>query len=272
MGEVARLRLLLDSIFSKESLVAEIAYERSGSSGLGQGGKIVNTMENILAYSLKKTDLNEVVHARQIEFETLKRYNQILVNTGERENYSSFIAPATGEEVQIFKHRNFHIESISLRDFEKRKTDILEEYRNSFDKVFRLTSVQKENVFQNRILAQCKDGLFSADYLVSRGKQAGERITAYYYSGQVFVWLKDSARLVGTTIVKENKITDHWPHGEIPKADLANEGGVTLSRGKKPEQLLKRLIDWGSNEGEIVLDYFSGSGTTAAVACKIGRR
>ena len=86
------------------------------------------------------------------------------------------------------------------------------------------------------------------------------------------MWLKDSARLVGTTIVKENKITDHWPHGEIPKADLANEGGVTLSRGKKPEQLLKRLIDWGSNEGEIVLDYFSGSGTTAAVACKIGRR
>ena len=42
-GESARLRLLLDDVFPHDSLVAEIAYERSGSSGLGQGGKIVNT-------------------------------------------------------------------------------------------------------------------------------------------------------------------------------------------------------------------------------------
>ena len=219
-GEGARLRLLLDGVFSGESLVADIAYERSGSSGLGQGGKIVNTKENILAYSLGKTDLNEVVHARQIEFETLKRYNQVLTHTGERENHCSFIAPATGQEVHIFKHRNYDINTISLRDFEKRKMEILKEYRNSFDMVFRLTSVQKENDFQNRILAQCKDGLFSADYLVSRGKQAGKRVTAYYFSGQVFVWLRDSARLDGMTIVKENKITDHWSHGEIPKGVL----------------------------------------------------
>ena len=271
-GEVARLRWLLDSVFSKESFVAEIAYERSGSSGLGQGGRIVNTKENILAYSLRKDSLNEIVHARPIEYETLKRYNKILAETGARESSSSFIAPATGEEVRIFRHREYRIESISLQSFEERKAQILAEYRTSFDKVFRLTSVQKENDFQNRILSQCKDGLFSADYLVSRGKQAGKRITAYYYSGQIFVWLSDSARLDGTTITKENKITDHWSHGEIPKADLANEGGVTLNRGKKPEQLLKRLIEWGSNHGEIVLDYFSGSGTTAAVACKTGRR
>ena len=271
-GEVARLKLLLDDILGEESFVAEIAYERSGSSGLGQGGRIVNTKENVLAYSFRKTDLNHVVHARPIEHKTLKRYNKILVETGGREGVSSFIAPATGEEVKIFRHQDYRIDSISLRSFDERKAKILAQYRASFDKVFRLTSVQKENDFQNRILAQCKDGLYSADYLVSRGKQSGKWITAYYYSGQIFVWLRDSARLDGMAIVKENKITDHWSHGEIPKADLANEGGVTLSRGKKPEQLLKRLVEWGSNEGEIVCDYFSGSGTTAAVACKTGRR
>jgi len=90
--------------------------------------------------------------------------------------------------------------------------------------------------------------------------------------GQIFVWLKDSARIEAGKIVKENKITDHWSHGEIPKADLANEGGVTLSRGKKPEQLLKRLVEWTTNPGDIVLDFFSGSGTTAAVACKTARK
>ena len=271
-GEAAALRLLLDSVFSPDSFVAGIAYERSGSSGLGQGGRIVNTKENILAYSLKKTDLNDVVHARPIEYATLKRYNKILVDAGERERVSSFVAPATGEEVGIFRHHDYRIDSISLRRFYDRQEEILSQYRAVFENIFRLTSVQKENQFQNRILDQCKGGLFSADYLVSRGKKSGERITAYYYSGQTLVWLKDSARKDGNSIVKENKITDHWAHGEIPKADLANEGGVTLSRGKKPEQLLRRLIDWGSSEGEIVLDYFSGSGTTAAVACKMGRR
>lgn len=40
----------------------------------------------------------------------------------------------------------------------------------------------------------------------------------------------------------------------------------------KPERLLERLIHIGSNPGDVVLDAFAGSGTTAAVAHKMGRR
>lgn len=40
----------------------------------------------------------------------------------------------------------------------------------------------------------------------------------------------------------------------------------------KPEKLLQRIIHLGSNEGDIVLDYHTGSGTTAAVAHKMNRR
>lgn len=40
----------------------------------------------------------------------------------------------------------------------------------------------------------------------------------------------------------------------------------------KPERLLERIIHIGSNPGDIVLDVFAGSGTTAAVAQKMGRR
>ena len=41
---------------------------------------------------------------------------------------------------------------------------------------------------------------------------------------------------------------------------------------QKPETLLERIIKASSNEGDLVLDCFSGSGTTAAVAEKLGRR
>jgi len=40
----------------------------------------------------------------------------------------------------------------------------------------------------------------------------------------------------------------------------------------KPERLLQRIINIGSNEGDIVLDFFAGSGTTAAVALKMKRQ
>ncbi|MBT1035490.1 site-specific DNA-methyltransferase [Canibacter sp. lx-45] len=40
----------------------------------------------------------------------------------------------------------------------------------------------------------------------------------------------------------------------------------------KPERLLERIIHIGSNPGDTVLDVFAGSGTTAAVAQKMGRR
>ena len=41
---------------------------------------------------------------------------------------------------------------------------------------------------------------------------------------------------------------------------------------QKPEELLERIIKASSNEGMLVADFFSGSGTTAAVAHKLGRR
>lgn len=50
------------------------------------------------------------------------------------------------------------------------------------------------------------------------------------------------------------------------------EGGVDFKGGKKPEILLEMLIRYFSNPGDLILDSFLGSGTTAAVAQKMGRR
>ena len=43
-------------------------------------------------------------------------------------------------------------------------------------------------------------------------------------------------------------------------------------KGQKPEKLLQRIIESSTNQGDLVLDFFLGSGTTAAVAHKLGRR
>ncbi len=63
---------------------------------------------------------------------------------------------------------------------------------------------------------------------------------------------------------------DFW--SDIKTTGLGDEGGVDFTQGKKPEMLLKRIIGMATRPGEWVLDAFAGSGTTGAVAHKMGRR
>lgn len=53
---------------------------------------------------------------------------------------------------------------------------------------------------------------------------------------------------------------------------LQKEGEITLKNGKKPEALIKRIIEISTNENDLVMDFFAGSGTTLAVAHKMKRR
>lgn len=62
--------------------------------------------------------------------------------------------------------------------------------------------------------------------------------------------------------------TDVWWHTIVP----TNGKEKTGYPNQKPEGVLKRVIEASSSEGRWVLDFFAGSGTTAAVARRMGRR
>lgn len=68
-----------------------------------------------------------------------------------------------------------------------------------------------------------------------------------------------------------------WTHQEVShNQDARKEITSILDESDfatpKPERLLQRIISIGSNENDIVLDFFAGSGTTAAVALKMKRQ
>lgn len=69
----------------------------------------------------------------------------------------------------------------------------------------------------------------------------------------------------GTT---EKKISDVWRIPLINSMSTERIGYQT----QKPEVLLERIITASSNEGDLILDCFCGSGTTAAVAEKLNRK
>lgn len=69
-----------------------------------------------------------------------------------------------------------------------------------------------------------------------------------------------------------------WPHGEAGHTQDAKREVMALFPGEtpfgtpKPEQLIRNVIQVATEPGDLVLDSFLGSGTTAAVAHKMGRR
>lgn len=76
--------------------------------------------------------------------------------------------------------------------------------------------------------------------------------------------------------VSDNQIStlrgDFWAGYEKDMGNINKEGGGMFPSGQKPERLLFDIIKCITKPGDIVLDYHLGSGTTAAVAHKMGRR
>ena len=71
--------------------------------------------------------------------------------------------------------------------------------------------------------------------------------------------------------------TNFWSYDEVGHTDEAKKEigklfGKNLFATPKPERLIERVLTIASNPGDLVLDSFLGSGTTAAVAHKMGRR
>ncbi|KWK96370.1 DNA methylase [Burkholderia ubonensis] len=78
--------------------------------------------------------------------------------------------------------------------------------------------------------------------------------------------------------VKQGRVPQtYWAWEEVGHTQDAKKEAVALTPNNpfatpKPEKLMQRILEIASNPGDLVLDSFLGSGTTAAVAHKMGRR
>ena len=96
----------------------------------------------------------------------------------------------------------------------------------------------------------------------------------------VRVWDKESQALVAARDEDGNIIYREFTHRWADDVWTIGQSSVTKRRSReyigyptqKPEELLRRVTESATSEGDIVLDAFAGSGTTLAVAEKLGRR
>jgi adenine-specific DNA-methyltransferase len=257
--EQAYLKVLLDELFGRDALVTQISWQRAPDRTLlGQGSALVaDQVEYLLVYApdgvpegwprpQRRTSLPE---------KTLATYRRALTPSPE----ATLVADEPG--LRIFAHASHRLEPVAADDL------------SSFDRRMRVTNQQPESTFQQALLARMPDParLYRAEYTQARGKHRGARVR-YYLGGNVVLWLRDIAVVEDGALVRVADWNNFWSADEVPATGIAREGGVTLRRGKKPERLLERVLGAFSRPGEWVLDFFAGSGTTGAVAARLGRR
>lgn len=101
-------------------------------------------------------------------------------------------------------------------------------------------------------------------------ERGGQLDDVYVVDGQQLIFYSKNVTEIDGEKTATRLLTNVWT--DIAWEGIASEGGVQFKKGKKPERLLRRCIELTTDRGDLVLDSFAGSGTTGAVAHKMGRR
>lgn len=110
---------------------------------------------------------------------------------------------------------------------------------------------------------------FNPPTVPNSNPNSSQYVSAKDHSGKTVVKLDESGRPVKREVSDELYVPDYW---DVPLISPRSYKERTGYATQKPERLLDRVIEMGSHEGDLIADFFVGSGTTSAVAEKLGRR
>lgn len=261
-NEMAYLQVLMDEIFQRKNRKNTIIIKRGSVTGakvINPG--LVNISEFILVYTKDATKWNPNRLSRQKERDD--RYGTYIENFEDDFSKWRFIpllqafALEVGiKSTQLKKHFGTEYEDQLLQFI----------YKNS-ERVIRFASLDEKSI-SKQALEQKKISMNNkgVTFLMEReGKKP-----YYIHNGNIILFVKDRLQEIDGELSFSEPLTDIWD--DVLPNDLHNEGGVDFRKGKKPEKLIQRILMLASNEKDLVLDSFLGSGSTAAVATKMNRR
>lgn len=260
--EAHYLKLLLDDVFGRNNFLTTIylksVYEKKT---LKQDRIFHDIIQQILIYkNVTIPDVNQ-----EFEEYTFDKFCWYVAEKG----HPTKTLELGGKKVEIFSNNTYTIEEgtpskVALKEIWASGTilDI-----NSSGRFFRdyLTNRVHEDGLGTlyKVYGIGDDNL---PYRYFTGPKRKGATKGKYYQGVPINKLDESANNS-----KKISIENFWDMA----ADFGNcrhEGGVELKSGKKPEKLLMKIIKYFSEEGDLILDSFLGSGTTAAVAHKMKRK
>lgn len=239
------LKVVLDEIFGRNNFIIMTTIQR----GAATGHKAINptpvqVCDLMLTYAKRKENwLYQPVY-RERDFD--KAYSQFIENFDEGYENWSFI---------------------TLKEAMKKYGFTLDKKLSQFaDRIIRFAQPDYKAVGQ-----ETRDLIdISKQDSKIHLQQRENRPDIYLYKGNRILFYKDKLRDIDGKLVTAELVTNLW--NDMNYQGIAKEGGVTFARSKKPEVQVRRILEMSTKPGEIVLDSFLGSGTTAAAAHKMDRR
>lgn len=261
--EMAYLKVICDEVFGRKNFLNMIVVKTSDPSG----HKTVNPSpysqtEYVLMYAKDRSRYK--YEQRYVESVYDPGYNRLIINRNEP--YSEWQTVGLNEHVaQSLGYETTRAARSELGrvGFEARVAQFALENATAVFQPTAISSAAGRQIVELRDHSARNPGkVFHFpredydDIYVLNGRQI------YFYASKV--------REIDGELVPAKPLTNLW--SDIPYNGIAREGGVEFKNGKKPEKLIARCIELTTKPGDIVLDSFAGSGTTGAVAHKMGRR
>ncbi len=286
--ELAYCKILLDEVFGRANFINQIAVKTkntAGASGGGEDKRLKKNVEYILIYVInqdpsigfskfndvyEETDLFDLINDMESDGKSWK-YTSILLEKGRLVD-ERIVYDGAGDEIRVTKYKG--VKRTTVNQLIAEGEQIENVYGAHFNWIFSDTNAQTS--IRTRIIEEFKslekDELLEAEYIPRSGRDKGTLVQHLYTSPTIrrVIWLKDTAEKRGGRILKKDKLGTYW--SGFNWNNVSKEGNVIFPNGKKPEALIKQVLELATEKGDWVLDSFAGSGTTGAVAHKMGRR
>lgn len=283
--EIGYLKVLMDEIFHRENYLNTITIKAkiAGVSGSHAGKSLAKKTEYVLFYAkdAKEFELANELYEKEELFgfiESMRdeekswKYTTVLEDI-DGGKYVKSITDGYNNEIKIYKHDKYSFKSINQIAKEKYDGDLKKAYYGEINKIFRTTNAQSS--IRTRVMESTSDisnEIISIKYKPQSGRNAGKEISLFFKDRirNLVTMLRDVVQVEKGRIFKLEKLGTLWT--DVQYNNLTREGEVQFPNGKKPEKIIQNILELATNPGDIVLDYHVGSGTTCAVAHKMGRQ
>lgn len=253
-NEDAYLKVLMDELFGAELYVSTITVRSNSISGNKTQHKdktILKNKDSIVVYKKSSQIKINPQYSTKNDWDT--HYNSILIKNLEGKYEIKSLKDVLIKEGVIEKKYTINPNSINEPNF------------------YKFIFTNKDKIFRgvNSIPEELKElSLKNIDTVVFIESDDDKM---FAYNGTRLSFLSKVFKIINGKEQMGQLLGDLWV--DIDFQNTQNEGGgISFTNGKKPEALIKRIIDMTTCEGDFVLDYHLGSGTTAAVANKMKRR
>jgi adenine-specific DNA-methyltransferase len=263
-GEEAYLKVMLDEVFGRDNFINKITVRTKSPSGFQTVNLgVFETAEYIFLYGKDKKEFTYNEQFTSCPYD--KNYNQIILNIDDE--YSKWKIEPLKEFVAKKEGYSSSKEALSTKGrelFQKK----LEEYAIKYsENVFRLTAISDSGAGQETVELKYKSKEKPGEILTQKRDNYSDR---FILNGQEIAFYSKKVKLIDGVKTPTIALSNIW--SDIAYEGIAKEGGVTFKKSKKPEKLIRRIIDMSTSPGDIVLDSFLGSGTTISVAHKMSRK